>query len=123
MKLEEIQKHIANYRSAWKTGTPVGGVANNQVRVFTIVHCAETDQQAMEQGGGEAALWYIDYILNRMLARERALEDPNGPRPYSQFLDRLTYLKGHAEGSLRADVFDEQSMIITGNPDTCIRKI
>jgi alkanesulfonate monooxygenase SsuD/methylene tetrahydromethanopterin reductase-like flavin-dependent oxidoreductase (luciferase family) len=125
LPLADLQQHLDNYWTAYKTGTPIGEVPNGSVRVFTLAHCAETTQQAVEQGGNEAALIYIDYVLNRLLRDELALEKAGveGPRPYSQFVDRYDYLKSFAEGAASAEMFDRENMIITGDPDTCIRKI
>src|SRR5262249_47370322 len=87
LRLGEMQQHLANYRAAFKTGSPIGGAANGEVRIFTLVHCAKTNQEAVEHGANEAALLYIDYVLNRLLRDELALERAGveGPRPYSQF--------------------------------------
>ncbi len=123
LSVEEMQTHVQRYRAAQKDGKPVGAFANDQARVFTIVHCAETNKKAMDQGGGEAALWYLGYILDRLLKQELAEAEKGGARPYSQFVDRYKALKGHAGHGLRPETFADQDMIITGDPDTCIRKL
>jgi alkanesulfonate monooxygenase SsuD/methylene tetrahydromethanopterin reductase-like flavin-dependent oxidoreductase (luciferase family) len=125
LPLEQMQQNIANYWKAYRHGTPIGATSNGQVRIFTVVHCAPTTQQAIDQGGNDAALRYIDYVLNRLLRDEIALERAGvrGTRPYSQFLDRFDYLKSYAEGQRRAELFDQESMIITGSPERCIEKI
>ena len=125
MGLDEMIQHMESYRTAYRTGTPIGGAPNGQIRIFTLAHCAETKQQAIDQGGNEAALMYINYVLHRLLRDELALEKAGvtGQRPYSQFLERYDYLKEVAAGNASASIFDEQNMIITGDPDTCIRKI
>jgi alkanesulfonate monooxygenase SsuD/methylene tetrahydromethanopterin reductase-like flavin-dependent oxidoreductase (luciferase family) len=125
LPLEQMQQNIANYWKAYRHGTPIGATSNGQVRIFTVVHCAPTTQQAIDHGGNDAALRYIDYVLNRLLRDEIALERAGvqGTRPYSQFLDRFDYLKSYAEGQRRAELFDQESMIITGSPERCIEKI
>jgi alkanesulfonate monooxygenase SsuD/methylene tetrahydromethanopterin reductase-like flavin-dependent oxidoreductase (luciferase family) len=125
LPLELMKENIDNYWHAYERGTPIGAASNGEVRVFTIVHCAETTRQAIDNGGNDAALMYIDYVLNRLLRDEIALEKAGGegPRPYSQFLDRFDYLKSFADGQRSAEMFDEQSMIIVGDPDKCIEKI
>ena len=123
LSVEEMQAHVDRYREAQKGGTPAGAKPNDQARIFTIAHCAETDRKAMEQGGGEAALWYLDFILNKLLKLEIAQADSGGAKPYTQFIERYSVLKGHASQGLRPEAFDREDMIITGDPDTCIRKI
>ncbi len=122
---EEMEKYIGDYRTAQKKGTPVGAAANDEARIFTIVHCADTNQKAMEQGGGDAAIWYVGYILNMLLRWEieAAQANPDGPQPYKQFVERYEHLKGHATGSMNPEVFAQENMIITGDPDTCIEKL
>ncbi|MCL0101719.1 LLM class flavin-dependent oxidoreductase [Dehalococcoidia bacterium] len=124
-RVEELEKPIGDYRKSYKQGKPVGAFGNDQVRLFTIVHCAETDEKAMENGGGDAAVWYVGYILNMLLRWEIEAQEqnPDGPQPYRQFLDRYDYLQGHAKGSLDPSVFAQEDMIITGSPETCIKKI
>jgi len=125
LPLDQMQQNIENYWKAYRTGTPIGAASNGEVRIFTVVHCAPTTERAIDQGGNDAALRYIDYVLNRLLRDEIALERAGvtGSRPYSQFLDRFDYLKSFAEGRRSAELFDQESMIITGSPDRCIEKI
>jgi alkanesulfonate monooxygenase SsuD/methylene tetrahydromethanopterin reductase-like flavin-dependent oxidoreductase (luciferase family) len=125
LPLDQMEQNIQSYRKAYERGTPIGAASNDQVRIFTVVHCAPTTQQAIDQGGNDAALRYIDYVLNRLLRDEIALERGGSTqsRPYSQFLDRFDYLKSYAEGKRSAELFDQESMIITGSPDRCIEKI
>jgi len=125
LPLEQMKEHIANYWRAYEAGAPIGASGNGQVRIFTLVHCAETTQRAIDQGGNDAAMLYIDYVLNRLLRDEIALERAGVPgvRPYSQFLDRYDYLRSVASGEEGAELFDTQNMIITGDPDRCIEKL
>jgi alkanesulfonate monooxygenase SsuD/methylene tetrahydromethanopterin reductase-like flavin-dependent oxidoreductase (luciferase family) len=125
LPLDQMQQNIDNYWKAYRGGSPIGAASNGEVRVFTVVHCAPTTERAIAQGGNDAALRYIDYVLNRLLRDEISLEKEGkgGSRPYSQFLDRFDYLKTYAEGRRSAELFDQESMIITGSPDRCIEKI
>jgi alkanesulfonate monooxygenase SsuD/methylene tetrahydromethanopterin reductase-like flavin-dependent oxidoreductase (luciferase family) len=39
---------------------PVGEVVNRQRAVFAFMHCAETEQQAIESRAAEAAIWFMN---------------------------------------------------------------
>jgi len=75
---------------------PTGAFVNVQKAAFTMVHCAETRAQAIESGGAEAALWFMNQAPNvfkvgregwlnviRGLMGESAAADPllEGPEP------------------------------------------
>ena len=42
--LEEIALRVESYRKAIRSAKPIGGFVNNQIGVYTMVHCAETKQ-------------------------------------------------------------------------------
>lgn len=39
---------------------PAGQVVNDQKAVFTFLHCAESEQAAIDSGAAEAALWFVN---------------------------------------------------------------
>ncbi|WP_437739286.1 LLM class flavin-dependent oxidoreductase [Sorangium sp. So ce1504] len=147
---EQVKEWIGIYREAIRRcERPVGAFINNQVGFFTFAHCAETDQQAMENGAASAAAWYTNGSFTffeakehflRTHAEEQALaKDPAGGGLVGQLLrDRAG--KTPAETKANAvlarimqneevpneEVFDalkEQNSLIVGSPETCRQKI
>lgn len=41
--------------------TPAGLRVNHQKAVFTFLHCAESEQAAIDSGAAEAALWFVNH--------------------------------------------------------------
>lgn len=147
---DQVKEWIGIYREAIRRcERPVGAFINNQVGFFTFAHCAETDQQAMENGAASAAAWYTNGSFTffeakehflRTHAEEQALaKDPAGGGLVGQLLrDRAG--KTPAETKANAvlarimqnedvpneEVFDalkEQNSLIVGSPETCRQKI
>ena len=51
---------IDTYRAAVRAcRDPAGLERNNQVGVFTFVHVAESEREAIDSGAPQAALWYV----------------------------------------------------------------
>src|SRR5260370_21214406 len=46
------------YRDGINHGKPVGKFINNQVAALCMIHCAESDEKAVEAAGPEA-MWFI----------------------------------------------------------------
>jgi alkanesulfonate monooxygenase SsuD/methylene tetrahydromethanopterin reductase-like flavin-dependent oxidoreductase (luciferase family) len=145
-----VKEWIGIYREAIRRcERPVGAFINNQVGFFTFAHCAETDQQAMENGAASAAAWYTNGSFTffeakehflRTHAEEQALaKDPAGGGLVGQLLrDRA----GKSPATTKAndvlarimqneevpneEVFDalkEQDSLIVGSPETCRQKM
>ncbi|WP_437274580.1 LLM class flavin-dependent oxidoreductase [Sorangium sp. So ce375] len=147
---DQVKEWIGIYREAIRRcERPVGAFINNQVGFFTFAHCAETDQQAMENGAASAAAWYTNGSFTffeakehflRTHAEEQALaKDPAGGGLVGQLLrDRA----GKSPATTKAndvlarimqneevpneEVFDalkEQDSLIVGSPETCRQKM
>ncbi len=71
VSVPQLQERVRAYRQALASAKPVGKFINDQVGAFTIVHCAETDEQARANGGHDAALWYMRYAFQVLAARGR----------------------------------------------------
>jgi alkanesulfonate monooxygenase SsuD/methylene tetrahydromethanopterin reductase-like flavin-dependent oxidoreductase (luciferase family) len=48
------------YRKGLAACQPAGHFVNDQIAVFTFVHCAESKLDAIESRAGEAALWFVN---------------------------------------------------------------
>ena len=58
--LERMSEAMERYDAGLATCRPAGQRTNDQRAFFTIFHCAETRQQAIESGAAEAALWFMN---------------------------------------------------------------
>ncbi len=147
--IEAIDAMLEIYRREIKTCKPVGKVVNNQVALFTFVHCAETEQEAIEHGAATAAAWYINTVTSYFEAREHMLHlgdemtaavrrNPQspladfartaaaaaaGPKSMStQLLDRL--LAGEQISNQEVyEILNEQDSIIIGDVASCRKKM
>ncbi|WPB73440.1 LLM class flavin-dependent oxidoreductase [Archangium violaceum] len=69
--LEEVEEMIHIYREAIrKHCKPVGQFVNEQVAFFTFVHCADSEQEAMENGAARAAARYTSGSFTFFEAKE-----------------------------------------------------
>ncbi|WP_224364436.1 LLM class flavin-dependent oxidoreductase [Hyalangium versicolor] len=68
--IQAIVEMLGVYRAEIQRCKPVGETVNNQVALFTFVHCAETEREAIEHGAAAAAAWYINMIFTFFEARE-----------------------------------------------------
>ncbi len=123
MNLDEIAHRIAGYRGALKEARPVGAFVNDRVGVFTIVHCAETNQQARDNGAHQAAIWYTLYGVRNIFGDPSAAADSGGDAPYQEFVDSNPLIKKATQGRLTFEELDRQDSIVVGDPDKCIRKL
>jgi len=142
---------LQGYRDAIKDAEPAGSFINNQTGVFTFVHCAETTQQAIDNGAAEAAAWYVNTIVKFFELQEmlKAMQsDGRGdvagaglvgiesggtgtatalaPAPAAddpmQIVGRLA--RGEeVSGEEVYEILGKQDSIIIGDPETCRRKM
>jgi alkanesulfonate monooxygenase SsuD/methylene tetrahydromethanopterin reductase-like flavin-dependent oxidoreductase (luciferase family) len=147
----QVKEWIDIYRAAVRsTERPVGSFVNDQVAFFTFVHCADTDEEAMQNGAATAAAWYTSMAFTFFEAREvfmmtaaeeeAKMRDLAGGGLTGQFLrnraeagqaapNRAQIVIGRIMGGEQvsdAEVFDalsEQDSLIVGSPETCRRKM
>ena len=58
--LAHVERTLADYEAGLAECEPAGEFVNDQRAVFTLVHCAESRDQAIESRAGEAALWFMN---------------------------------------------------------------
>ena len=63
VSVEQIGERVVAYRKALQHAKPVGSGIHDQVGAFTVVHCAESQDQAIENGGTRAAVDYLTYAF------------------------------------------------------------
>lgn len=147
----DVRMWVDLYRRAVRsTRSPVGSFVNDQVAFFTFVHCADTDEEAMQNGAATAAAWYtcmalaffeVKEMFLQLAAEQEALaRDPAGGGLTGQLVrdqaargvaapNRAQIVIGRIlQGETVADeeVFEslrDQDSLIVGSPETCRRKI
>jgi alkanesulfonate monooxygenase SsuD/methylene tetrahydromethanopterin reductase-like flavin-dependent oxidoreductase (luciferase family) len=116
----EVAEQIRTYKREIKHARPVGRFVNDQVGAFTIVHCAETEEQARANGGHDAALWYMRYAFQVLAARGREAQQIG---PYEEFRKAHPIIAKVVDNSVTFAELDAEDMVIVGDPDKCIRKL
>ncbi|ATB38157.1 luciferase [Cystobacter fuscus] len=147
--LEEAAEMIHLYREALRTRCePVGEFVNDQVAFFTFVHCADSEQEAMENGAARAAAWYTSGSFTFFEAKEHFVKtaaelealakdpagggltgqylrkkDPNAPQSRAQrLLGRVMSNEAVPDQELW-EVLSEQESLIVGTKDQVRRRM
>jgi alkanesulfonate monooxygenase SsuD/methylene tetrahydromethanopterin reductase-like flavin-dependent oxidoreductase (luciferase family) len=63
VSVPQLAERVRVYRNAMREAKPVGKFVNDQVGAFTIVHVADTQADAVANGGPEAAINYLLYAF------------------------------------------------------------
>ena len=96
---------------------PITDVATNKVAAYTLVHCAETNDQARDNGVWESVAWWYQNLAQFTLDWELPHLDP-AEREAS-----FPLLKPLMEGNIPIENFDEADMIVVGDPERCFEKM
>jgi alkanesulfonate monooxygenase SsuD/methylene tetrahydromethanopterin reductase-like flavin-dependent oxidoreductase (luciferase family) len=133
VRIPQLADRVRAYRNALQQAKPVGKFVNDRVGAFTIVHVAETQEQAVANGGPEAAINYLLYAF-RVLG---GFADPQGrgmQRDYAELEIRSTPYRDliaqeypiilkMQKGECTFEDLDQEDMVIVGDVDHCIRKV
>lgn len=57
--VEETARRIELYKKAAANANPIGEFVNDRANCLTLVHCAESTQQAIDNGAPSAIAWYL----------------------------------------------------------------
>src|SRR5262245_19650654 len=133
VSVPQLAERVQAYRRALADAKPVGRFVNDRVGAFTIVHVAETREQAIANCGHEAAVNYLLYAF-RVLG---GFADPSGrgmQRDYAELEIKSTpyrdmiakeypiILKMQRNECTFEDL-DQEDMVIVGDVDHCARKV
>jgi len=114
---EELARRVAIYREAVANAQPVGHFVNNQVAAYTLVHCAETSEEA-RANVEEEVLKFIKTNAREILGGFARWVDPREPT-----YDYFQALAGFAEIDVTFDMLNSLDMIIVGDPAECRAKV
>jgi alkanesulfonate monooxygenase SsuD/methylene tetrahydromethanopterin reductase-like flavin-dependent oxidoreductase (luciferase family) len=123
--LPEVQQRMVRYRKALEGCRPAGAFINSKVATFTIAHCAESLQTALEHNAPDCAMFHVMKTVRALAATPKELLGKiPGSLPYQDLLKQFPALKRYEEnGRLSFDEINEQDMIIVGDPDQCVQKL
>ncbi len=133
VRIPQLAERVRAYRKALEQAKPVGKFVNSKVGAFTIVHVAETHEQAVANGGPDAAINYLLYAF-RVLG---GFADPQGrgmQREYAELEIKSTPYRDliakeypiivkMQKGECTFEDLDQEDMVIVGDVDHCIRKV
>ena len=133
VSVPQLADRVRAYRRALAGATPVGKFVNDRVGAFTIVHVAETKEQAVANGATEAAINYLLYAF-RVLG---GFADPSGrgmqreyaeleikSTPYRDLIAReYPIIVKMQRGQCTFEDLDQEDMVIVGDVDHCLRKV
>jgi alkanesulfonate monooxygenase SsuD/methylene tetrahydromethanopterin reductase-like flavin-dependent oxidoreductase (luciferase family) len=119
-----VTERVRAYRRALTGARPVGARVNDQTSVFTVVHCADTQQAAVANLGTQAAVDYLTYafkVFSGGLEKEARSGAPWRPDPE---LGRAYPLVGRMlRGDVTYDELDAEDMVIVGGVAKCVEKL
>src|SRR3989475_4598587 len=135
VSVPQLADRVRAYRTALGEAKPVGKFVNDRVGAFTIVHVAETKENAVRNGATEAAINYLLYAF-RVLG---GFADPTGRGMQRQYAELEIKIKSTPYRDMIAKEYpiivkmqqnactfedlDRQDMVIVGDIDHCIRKV
>ena len=137
--IEAIAERVEAYREAIKQADPLGEVVNDQIALFTFVHCADTEQQAMENGAAEAAAWYTnsaftffqpsrtdaaggDFVGTFEQDRQSSDWTPDAESEAEQVIARVRAGESVPDEEIYGALAEHDGLIV-GDPDQCRQKM
>jgi alkanesulfonate monooxygenase SsuD/methylene tetrahydromethanopterin reductase-like flavin-dependent oxidoreductase (luciferase family) len=115
--VEQMAERERMYREALKRAKPVGRFINNRYAVYTLVHCAETKQKAIEHGAYQSVWWWYQHLAQATLEWEGALWSEEERQ------QRFPHMQKMARGEFKVEEFDHEDMVLIGDPDQLIQKM
>jgi len=115
--LEKMARHIAAYRRAAAAAKPLTDVTTNKVAAYTLVHCADSLQQAEDNGIWESVAWWYQHLAQFTIEWEL-------PHLSKEEQDQVfPLLKPMLEGDIPIETFHEADMVVVGDAERCYQKM
>ena len=117
--LDKMAAQIKAYREAYDSpeAKPLSDVATNKVAAYTLVHCADSMQQAEANGIWESVGWWYRSIAEFTLE----WEFPNLPE--AERMGVFPGLQSLIGGNVPVQQFHDADMIVVGDPERCFEKM
>jgi alkanesulfonate monooxygenase SsuD/methylene tetrahydromethanopterin reductase-like flavin-dependent oxidoreductase (luciferase family) len=115
--VEALAKQIAMYREASARAKPLTRVVNNRVAAYTLVHCADSLEQAERNRIWDSVWWWYKNLAEFTIEWEL-------PNMSKAEVDQIfPLLKPQMEGKIPIEHFDAADMIVVGDPDRVLEKM
>lgn len=115
---EAMASRIRAYREGLRSAQPVGGVVNDQVAVFLLAHCAETDEEA-QAVAERSFISYLDQTMEYFVGWGRGGNLPPGYEWYAE----VSHNQEELSTRLKFDYLLENHMLLCGTPERFIETI
>ncbi len=116
---EELAGRIQLYRDGLKEAKPAGKFVNSRAATFTMVHCAETNEEA-RRNAAESILWYLrksTELIGSLATWQAERERELGTYAYAQSLRDLDM------SYLTFELLDDMGAVIVGDPERCVERV
>jgi len=116
---EELAARIPLYRDGLEESRPIGKFVNPRAATFTMVHCADTNEQA-RQNAAESIVWYLKKsvaLIGTLASWQQEQNRALGTYEYAKTMNELD-LSG-----LTFEVLDDMGAVIVGTPERCIERV
>jgi alkanesulfonate monooxygenase SsuD/methylene tetrahydromethanopterin reductase-like flavin-dependent oxidoreductase (luciferase family) len=116
---EELGERIALYRRGIQSAEPIGKFVNPRAATFTMVHCAETTAQAVEDAADSFA-WYAQRGVSLIASVGKWQAEQSGRE-----IRGYDYTKAIADldtSFLTFDYLNAVGACLIGDPDRCIEQ-
>ena len=113
LAMEEVERRICLYRNEIKRAQPIGRGVNEQVAVFTMTHCAPTEDEARARSEAGIMTYQREHIelLSTMISEIK----PGSSYEYYERFVGVDYDK------FSFDYLIDRDMVMVGDPEQCIR--
>lgn len=112
--LERTAEQIREYRAAASAPEPITGVVTNKVAGYTLVHCADSLEQAAANGVWDAVAWWYRGLAEFVMKWEYPAFAPG---------ENVAIEEAFPMMNRPVEEFDEADMIIVGEPERCVEKL
>jgi alkanesulfonate monooxygenase SsuD/methylene tetrahydromethanopterin reductase-like flavin-dependent oxidoreductase (luciferase family) len=115
--LEELADLYNAYRTASANAMPITDVTNRRIGAYTLVHCAESMEQAEANGVWENVDWWYRNLAEFTLEWEFPDSLPEERERIFPFLDSVR------QGKTPIDQYKAADTLIIGDPQACFDKM
>jgi alkanesulfonate monooxygenase SsuD/methylene tetrahydromethanopterin reductase-like flavin-dependent oxidoreductase (luciferase family) len=115
--LERMAQQIQAYRKAQERATPLTDVATNKVAAYTLVHCADSMQQAERNGIWRSVGWWYQNLAQFTIDWELVHLSPEEQNQIFPLMKPLL------EGNIPIEHFHSADMIVVGDAERCLEKM
>jgi alkanesulfonate monooxygenase SsuD/methylene tetrahydromethanopterin reductase-like flavin-dependent oxidoreductase (luciferase family) len=114
---EELANRIRLYRDGLREAKPAGLFVNDRAATFTMVHCAETTDEA-RRNAAASVMWYFRRSIE-LIASVAAWQEGRelGSYDYTRMLRELNLR------DVTFELLDDMDAVIVGDPVRCIEKV